>query len=397
MNNTELMNLAINFIPHNSKVVNIDVKENIFRGDDTEEIIVEYIFRAGEYTMILGKEFNEWYVKEVFDSFENSSYGMRGEKKPLKSTTSMLKTPVKVVPKEELIEIWDKPDLIGGGVKSEPFPHYDTSGAAQKSYKGHKGDTVLECIDGYNVRERGKPTKVCVVERTVNENGKDVKALYLTVQTLDGTFKDETRLSKYGIDPNVGLFDITANGVQDILVSMQSGTSGGYYIYYVYSYINNKLTKIFDSLQFSNDVKYDVNYLDNYRVQVKGGIMNYEYFIDIEQRDPLYLEKLYDGCKLKKPTKGSVSGIVNLYPITITNNNIFQIHFISRILGVDVDDDLAGLVYVIAWTDKGFVVLEQRVLIRGDSKPDDYGLSKINPSFTVLPNYIPKIKQDDNR
>lgn len=396
MNNTELMNLAINFIPHNSKVVNIDVKENIFRGDDVEEVIVEYIFRAGEYTMILGKEFNEWYVKEVFDSFENSSYGMRGEKKPLKSTTTTLKTPIKVVPKEELIGNLAKQDLIGGGV-SVPFPHYDTSGEAQKSYKGHKGDTVLECIDGYNVIERGKPTKVCVVERNVNENGKGVKALYLTVQTLDGTFKDETKLSKYGVDPNVGLFDITANGVQDILVSMQSGTSGGYYIYYVYSYINNKLTKIFDSLQFSNDVKYDVNYLDNYRVQIKGGIMNYEYFIDIEQRDPLYLEKLYDDCKLKKPTKGSVSGIVNLYPVTINNNNIFQLHFISRILGVDVDDDLAGLIYVIGWTDKGFAVIEQRVVIRGNAKEDDYGLSKINPNFTILPDYIPKIQQDDNK
>ena len=52
------------------------------------------------------------------------------------------------------------------------------------------------------------------------------------------------------------------------------------------------------------DVNYNVEYLDNYAVRVNGGVMNYEYFIDIRQRDILYLNKLYDGCKLRKPTKG---------------------------------------------------------------------------------------------
>ncbi|WP_055071887.1 hypothetical protein [Clostridium massiliamazoniense] len=418
MNGVELMNFVNDFLPRNSKVVNVDVEKSGFRGEEVENVIVEYIFRSGEYTMILENENGEWYIKEIFDSFggrpcemrteirdaleEEIEEATRGEKKMLKATTPInvtsntgavapinvtsnmnqaphmnttapFKTPVKVVPKEELI---------------------GSNKGAQEGYTGMTGDKVLECIDG-NVTGRGRIEKVCVVERDSKKDGKTVKELYLTIRAINGTFKDEVKLSRFGYDPNIGLFDLTANGVQDILISMQSGESGGFYIYYAYSYIDNKLTKIFDSLQFNRDVNYNVEYLDNYAVRVSGGVMNYEYFVDIRQRDILYLNKLYDGCKLRKPTKGSVSGIVNLYPISINNNRIFQLHFISHILGVADDDQVAGLVYVIGWdNDKNkFAILEQRVVIRGDGPPDNYGLDKVNPKFTVIPSYIPKINQ----
>lgn len=412
MNSVELMNFISSFLPRNSKVVSVDVEKNGFRGAEVEDVIVEYIFRSGEYTMILENENEEWYIKEIFDSFGGKPYDVRSEmrdemtfktneedryeKKPLNSSVTF-KTPVKVVPKETLMgnEAIQKQKEINKQKEIDKInTMIDNEYPGDTAYIGLKGDKVLECIDG-NVTGRGRTEKVCVVERSSTKDGKTIKELYLTVKTINGTFRDEVKLSRFGYDPNIGLFDLTANGVQDILISMQSGESGGYYIYYAYAYINNKLTKIFDSLQFNRDVNYNVEYLDNYSVRVNGGVMNYEYFIDIRQRDTLYLNKLYDGCKLRKPTKGSVSGIVNLYPISINNNRKFQLHFVSHILGIADDDQLGGLVYVIAWDNDNnkFAVLEQRVISRGDGPPDNYGLDKVNPNFTIIPSYIPKVNQ----
>ena len=77
MNSVELMNFINSFLPRNSKVVSVDVEKNGFRGAEVEDVIVEYIFRSGEYTMILENENEEWYIKEIFDSFGGRPYDVR--------------------------------------------------------------------------------------------------------------------------------------------------------------------------------------------------------------------------------------------------------------------------------------------------------------------------------
>ena len=60
-----------------------------------------------------------------------------------------------------------------------------------------------------------------------------------------------------GYNPTVFLGDFTGNKVNDILVSIDSGGSGGFGYYYIFSFLNNKAQKLFDYELFNKYYNYD--------------------------------------------------------------------------------------------------------------------------------------------
>lgn len=402
MNKIELMNIAVGFIPRNSTVTNIVVENCEYRSDVVENIIVEYLFRASEYTMILGEEFGNWFIKEVFDGYKSNENSMRYEKEPLE-----FRSTVKIV---------DKNQLIGGDNKSKvlitkelpndsKFDGYSTSkeegvntnlgviGSKVSSGTGMTTDkkTILGCIKG-DVTGAGNQLRICIVAEQYQIADKLAQQLFLIIEGIgDDNFSAKIKLDvDYGYNPNIGLYDFTGNGVFDILISMRSGGSGGYYFYYIYSYINKEFKKIFDWEAFNMKSKFQVTYLDYKKVEVKGGLMSNTYIIDISQRDKLYLDSLYDPKgKLLNPTTGSVSGVVNLYPVSINNNRKFELHVICNILGPVNEDIIGGVVYIEKWGGKDFITLGERVILFGNTTYDNYGLSKVDPNYVFLPDKVP--------
>lgn len=165
-----------------------------------------------------------------------------------------------------------------------------------------------------------------------------------------------------GYSPKLYLQDYTGNGTDDILVSIETGGTGGYIHYYVYSYYNNKPKKIFDFEEFNNRYKYDVIYKDNYKVEVINLSTNIRYLIDISIEDPIHLKKIYDeNGKLKNPIRGDVHDLSGLDPISVDGDEIYELIASQRISGKYLSDTLGYVQTILKWNGTQFEPAEQTI------------------------------------
>jgi len=71
-----------------------------------------------------------------------------------------------------------------------------------------------------------------------------------------------------GYNPTLFIGDFTGDNENEILLSIDSGGSGGYAFYYIYSTLNNVSTVLFDYEIYNQEYTYKVTYQDNYQVAV---------------------------------------------------------------------------------------------------------------------------------
>ena len=132
-----------------------------------------------------------------------------------------------------------------------------------------------------------------------------------------------------GYEPTIWFGDFTGDGVNDILVTIQSGGSGAIIFAYVYSYQKGKITKIFDSISFDEQHSYKVQYENNYRASVTSKDPSKRYILDLQYKGTEYLNEIYnqDGT-LKQPIEGWVDPISGLFPINISAKR--EVLFINK-------------------------------------------------------------------
>ena len=87
-----------------------------------------------------------------------------------------------------------------------------------------------------------------------------------------------------GYNPTLFLGDFTGNGVDDILISIATGGSGGIMYHYIYSFVDNTAQLSFDFNVYNEQYQYEVTYQDNYKVEVVSMINNKKYIIDISTK-----------------------------------------------------------------------------------------------------------------
>lgn len=191
----------------------------------------------------------------------------------------------------------------------------------------------------------------------------------ITLIIQNGKTNTSTRIplkENAGYNPTIFLGDFTGNKVSDILISIDSGGSGGYAFYYIYSYINNTPEKIFDHEKFNQEYKYDVTYKDNYEVEVKEKNTSKKYIIDIKYKGEDYLSELYDvNGRLKRPIQGWVNPLGGLYPIDFQRDKTYELYAYQRIAGRYNADGLGYVQTSLKWTDGEFVPFFQTVGILG--------------------------------
>ena len=169
-----------------------------------------------------------------------------------------------------------------------------------------------------------------------------------------------------GYNPTLFLGDFTGNRVDDILIGITSGGSGGIMYYYIYSFINNKAQLLFDFNIYNEQYKYDVTYKDNYKVYVVSKENNNEYIIDISNKGSDYLNEIYqENGKLKKPINGFVNPISGLYPVDFDSNKVYELLAYQKIAGRYNADSLGYVLNTLKWKDNGFVLDNQYVAIFG--------------------------------
>ncbi|MBM7867588.1 VCBS repeat-containing protein [Heliobacterium gestii] len=169
-----------------------------------------------------------------------------------------------------------------------------------------------------------------------------------------------------GYNPTLFLGDFTGDGVMDIQVSIDTGGSGGTTYEYVYSFLNNQARLLFDSEVFNEHFRYQVNFRDNYKVDVVSENLQKTYTIDISDKGAEYLAEIYnpDGT-LKKPIEGFVVAISGLYPVDFDRNGVYELLAFQGIAGRYNADRLGYVLTALKWDGRRFGVFNQWVAIFG--------------------------------
>ncbi|QCX34164.1 VCBS repeat-containing protein [Caloramator sp. E03] len=203
-------------------------------------------------------------------------------------------------------------------------------------------------------------------QKIFDDNSNYIGNITLIIQ--DGrTNKFHTIMPKQnsGYNPTIFLGNFTDNNRNDILISIDSGGSGGLAYYYIYSFINNTFIKIFDYEEFNKKYNYKVTYLDFYQVIVIGS-NSQKYTIDIKYKGKEYLSEIYDSKgKLKEPIEGWVNPLGGLYPVDFDRDGIFDLYAMQRIAGRYNADSLGYVQTSLKWKEKDFAPFFQTVGIFG--------------------------------
>ena len=240
----------------------------------------------------------------------------------------------------------------------------------------------------YNSYFRGNMSSASVVfylRGDVNGDGVPDNVYLTGIKTPDSPFiQNITLIIQYGMlgeftriplsenagyNPRLFLGDFTGDGVDDILISIDTGGSGGIMYHYIYSFVNNTARLLFDSNVYNEKYKYEVTYKDNYKVEVISMENNEKYIIDISNREADYLNEIYDkDGKLKNPISGFVNPLSGLYPVDFDSNGVYELLAYQKIAGRYNADSLGYILNTLKWKDNMFVLDNQNVAIFGSER-----------------------------
>ena len=209
------------------------------------------------------------------------------------------------------------------------------------------------------------------------DSGSGTESSYLRNITLHVQCGATRRVYAIELDPNANsgynptafLGDFTKDGVKDILVTIDSGGSGALTFDYVFSFLNNTARKLFDFNAYNEQNRYDVKYMDGYKVKVTSPATKTEFIIDISGRDADYLKQLYNANgKLIEPVNGSYNGVSGFYPVDMERDGVYEIQAYQRITGLYNADSLGYVINTLQWDGRKFGIWQQWLAIFGNPK-----------------------------
>ncbi|AFH66295.1 VCBS repeat-containing protein [Paenibacillus caseinilyticus] len=159
-----------------------------------------------------------------------------------------------------------------------------------------------------------------------------------------------------GYGARLFLGDFTGDGTADILVTIDSGGSGGYVYAYLYSFRNHRLRELFDAEKYSRSSKFKVNYENGYKVSVASPQLDVLFTLDISHKGAEYLSPYYreDG-ELKQPVQGEVLALGALYPMVTDPAGIrYDLMSLQRIIGTYNADTLGYVQNLLTWKGTAF-------------------------------------------
>lgn len=192
----------------------------------------------------------------------------------------------------------------------------------------------------------------------------------INVVIQDGrTNKIKTIFPKFNAGYNARLFlgDFTKDKIDDIKISIDSGGSGGYGYFYIYSFKNNILREIFNFDKYNKEYKFKVDYADLYKVTVSNVMLDKLFILDISYKGYDYISQYYDeNGSLKKPVQGEVLALGGLVPfVNDEKNNGFDLLALQRIIGTFNADTLGYVENLLTWDGQKFVSSRMTVSILG--------------------------------
>lgn len=201
----------------------------------------------------------------------------------------------------------------------------------------------------------------------------------ITIAIEDGrTHKIYTITPKFnsGYNSSVFLGDFTKDNINDIKISIDSGGSGGYGFFYIYSFNGNIFKEIFNFDDYNSDYKFKVDYADFYRVNISSSMLDKLFILDISYKGYDYLSQYYsENGKLKAPVQGEVLALSTLLPIVNNEKlNYYDLLAFQRIIGTSNSDTLGYIQNFLSWDKEKFASLKILAAITGTALISPYSL-----------------------
>lgn len=216
------------------------------------------------------------------------------------------------------------------------------------------GDNIIDNVYLVGKRPFGLSSGFNDNIQLVIQDGSNNKFYYIN-------FKDDA-----GYNPTIFLGDFTGNKIEDILISIDSGGSGGFQYHYIYSFVNNNPIKIFDHEEFNKEYTYDVTYKNNYLVDVFSKKLNKIFTINLFYKGQDYLSEIYDNKgTLKKSIEGFANPISALYPVDVNRDGIYELLAYQRLAGQYNADGLGYVQTILKWNGDKFDLYNQYVAVFG--------------------------------
>lgn len=198
----------------------------------------------------------------------------------------------------------------------------------------------------------------------------EIFADHITLVILDGR---SNQISTINLQKNAGynaklfLGDFSKDNIFDILISIESGGSGGYGIFYIYSFRNNIPRLLFDFEKYNKSYTFQVNYEDFYKVSVGSPSQDLLFTLDISYKGYDYLSNLYDeNGKLKQPIQGEVLAASALNPIVTNQKSMnYDLLVLRRIIGISNSDTLGYIENLLTWNGTQFISTRLTTAILG--------------------------------
>lgn len=170
-----------------------------------------------------------------------------------------------------------------------------------------------------------------------------------------------------GYNPTLFLGDFTGNQVDDILIVIDTGGSGGTIYAYIFSYMEGNMSQVFDVEEYNEQSKYEVNYQNQFKATVTSSYPLKKYTLDLTYKGEEYLSEIYnENGTLKEPIEGWVDPVNGLYPIDFARDGTYELTAFQRIAGRYHADALGYVQNVLSWNGSEFITERQSVSIFGE-------------------------------
>lgn len=212
-----------------------------------------------------------------------------------------------------------------------------------------------------------KPDAIFLIGKKAEYNGFTyVDQITLIIQDCrTGMFSGIPLNCNPGYRPRLFLGDFNNDGINEILILIDSENILIPGSFYIFSYKCTILRLLFDYEKFNDENVFQVLYLDRYKVAVVDNNSKRGFKIDISNKSPDYLFYLYnEKGMLIKPAHGQVLNLSRVYP-TIAGDvsNFFSLLTIQIIAGIDCTNTLGYVQTLLQWNGKELAVQKTNVSI----------------------------------
>lgn len=178
------------------------------------------------------------------------------------------------------------------------------------------------------------------------KDGNMVNSVSFSIQKNNQVQSYGTSLAGY--DFNLSLANITQPNFDQILITGQSGGSGGYAVFNLFEYRGNKIKLVLNDDKLQRDMKLNIKYMDNYKLSFDSENTNVKFVIDLSKNPKNYLDMIFDkNGKVKKDMYPTILAPTTIYPIQVPGHDRYSLQIQQRVIGASNSDTLGVIQSII--------------------------------------------------